>query len=116
MYATEQIHLHLNNIVQFRLIRMKKIEEFFLSETNDRENMSKAINKYILALDYVGKTLLVSSGVSSSVSLFSFTTVTGTLVETTGTSISLVFLVINGIVIFILKTMRKKEKIIKKIT
>ena len=78
--------------------------------------MCEAINKYILALDCVGKTLLVSSGVSSSVSLFSFTTVTGTLVETTGTSISLVFLVINGIVIFILKTMRKKEKNIKKIT
>ena len=40
--------------------------------------MSKTLNKYITALDYADKTLLVLSGASSGVSLCSFFTVIGT--------------------------------------
>lgn len=44
--------------------------------------MNKTLNKYIAALDYVGKTLFVSLGACSGISLFSFATVIGTLLET----------------------------------
>ena len=64
--------------------------------------MSLTLNHYITTLDM---TLLVFSGWGSDVSLFSVTTVIGTPVWVVSDSISKVFLVTNGIVKVILKTM-----------
>ena len=61
------------------------------------ESMSKTLNNYLTALGYVDKTLLVLLDASSGVSPFSFTTVISTLVRTASASLSLVFLVTNGI-------------------
>ena len=69
--------------------------------------MSNTLNKYITAFDYADKTFFVLPGASSSVSLCLFTTVIGTLVEITSASISLVFLISDGIVKIILKAMEK---------
>ena len=73
--------------------------------------MGKTFNMYITTLDYAYKTLLVSVGASSDVSLSTFTTVIGTLVAIASASINLVYLVSNGIVKMSLKTeVRKKHK------
>ena len=53
--------------------------------------------------------MLVLSGASSDVSLFSFMIVTGRSGEIATASISLVFLVTNGIIKFFLKTMKRKK-------
>ena len=75
------------------------------------EKMSNTlINKYITALDYADKTLMVLSGATSGVSLCLFTTIIGTPVGITSASISLVFLIGNGIVRMYLKTMRRQKK------
>ena len=71
--------------------------------------MSRALNKYITSFDYAGKTLLVSLAASSGVYLCSFTTVIGIPVGITRASISLVFLISNGIVRMFLKTMVRKK-------
>ena len=52
--------------------------------------MSKRLNKHIMALDYVHKTLLVLS--NASVSLCSSTTVTGKTVGIKSANIKLLFL------------------------
>ena len=71
--------------------------------------MSKALNKYITALDSDERTLLVLSDAGSGVSLCSFTTITGTRFGIASASISLVFLITNGIVkMFFEATWRKK--------
>ena len=49
----------LDKPLQFRLCRLKKAKDFFIVEINDRAKMSKPPNKYITALDYADKTLLV---------------------------------------------------------
>ena len=73
--------------------------------------MSKILNKYITAVHYVEKTLLVLSGESSDVSFSSFATVIGTAAGIASASISLVFLISNGIVkMFLKKTRTKKIK------
>lgn len=84
--------------------------------------MNKTLNKYIAALDYVGKTLFVSLGACSGISLFSFATVIGTLLETVSDtswdSINLVFLVNDGIgktITTFLKTVGKTKLNIKKL-
>ena len=46
---------------------VSKIYDIFNAEISHRENMGKTINKYITALDYTAKTLIVLSVVSSSV-------------------------------------------------
>ena len=75
------------------------------------EKMSNTlINKYSTALDYADKTLMVLSGATSGVSLCLFTTIIGTPVGITSASISLVFLIGNGIVRMYLKTMRRQKK------
>ena len=62
-------------------------------------------NKYITALDYAGKTLLLLSVASSGVFLHLFTTITGTPVGNKAASISLVFLISNEVIKMFLKTM-----------
>ena len=63
-----------------------------------RDKMNKTHNKYITALNYAGKTLLLLSSATSGVSLLSFTTVIGMPVGIANASVSLVFYIINGIV------------------
>ena len=55
---------------------MKEIE-FFIAEINDTKKMSNTFIRYITALDYTNKTILVFSSGSSGVSLRFFTTVIG---------------------------------------
>ena len=69
VYDTKQIYLPLENALQFRLCKIKEIEDFFIVKVNDREKMRKILNKYIAALDYTDKTLMVLSGANSVVSL-----------------------------------------------
>lgn len=70
--------------------------------------MNKILS-YITALNYADRILLILSGASSDVSLFSFMIVTGRSGEIAAASISLVFLVTNGIIKFFLKTMKRKK-------
>ena len=81
--------------------------------------MSKTPDKYITALDYLDKTMFLFffflSGAGSGASLFSFDTVIGTLVSIASASISLLFLINNGIVKFILKTMERKKTNIERL-
>ena len=69
---TEKNCLQLDNALLFRPNRIKEIVE--IVESNDRDIMSKTLNKYIRVLDHADKTLLILSGAVSSVSLLAFTT------------------------------------------
>ena len=71
--------------------------------------MSNRVKKYIAALNYADKILIVLSDASSGVSLNLFTTLIGTLFGIASASISLVFFISNGIVKTFLKTMEKKK-------
>ena len=80
MNYTKEIFLQLDNLLQFRLTRLKEIERFFIPEVNGREKMRNTLNKYITALAYKDKVSLILPGVTSGVSLSLFTTVIGTTV------------------------------------
>ena len=74
--------------------------------------MNKTLDKQITPLAHVDKTLLVSLGASSGVSVYSFSTAIGTKVWIASASICLVLLInneSNEIVKMFLKTMRKKK-------
>ena len=75
MYYIKQIYLRLENALQFRLGRIKRIEYFFIVEINHGLKMSRTLNKYMIVLDYADKTCA-----GTGASIFSFNTVISTSV------------------------------------
>ena len=88
---------NLNN-QQFRLIKISKVEDYFIAEIKERELMSKTLSKYVSFLDYFDKSLIVLSVTSGGVSIASFATVIGIPVGTTSASLSLAFSLCTGLV------------------
>ena len=63
------------------------MEHFCIAEINHRLKMSKNINMCITVLNYIDKTLLVLLDVGRTVSLSSFNTAVGALVEISSASL-----------------------------
>ena len=62
----------LSDQTKYRLYEIKKIENYFINEINQRESYSKKLNKYVIIFDYIGKILIVLSVSSSGISIISF--------------------------------------------
>ena len=65
----------LSDQTKFRLYEIKKIENYFINEINERESYSKKLNKYVTIFDYIDKILIVLSATSSGVSIVSITSI-----------------------------------------
>ena len=63
------------------------MEHFCIAEINDRLKMSKNINMCITVLNYIDKTLHVLLDAGRTVSLSSFSTAVGALVEISSASL-----------------------------
>ena len=100
----------LNDQQQFRLNKISKARDYFIGEIKERELMSKRLSKYIAYFDYFGKSLIVLSVITGSISIVSFETVIGAPVGITSASFSLAFSIFTGIVKKLLKTTRNKNK------
>ena len=98
---------NLNN-QQFRLNKINEIEIYFISETKERELMSKRLSKYIASFDYFGQSLIILSAISGSISIASFATVIATPVGIA--SVRLTFSLRTGIVKKLLEATRNKKK------
>ena len=72
--------------------------------------MSKRLSKYIASFDYFDKLLIALSVTTGSISIASFTIVTGAPLGMVSASFSLAFSVSTRIVKMLLKTTRNKEK------
>ena len=62
---------------QFRLNKINEIKDYFVAEIKERELMSKILSKYIASFDYFGKSLIVLSVTTGSISIASIATVIG---------------------------------------
>ena len=80
------------------LNKINKIENHFTTESKEREAMSKRLNKYIAAFDYIDKILIVLSATSGGISIISFSSIITTPVGITSASFSLVFSLTIGII------------------
>ena len=76
---------------QFRLKKISKIEDYFITEIKKRELMNKKLSKYISFFDYFDKSLIVWSVASGSISIASFAAVIGIPVGIASASLSLAF-------------------------
>ena len=72
--------------------------------------MSKKLSKYIVAFDFIHKTLIVLPATSGGISIISFTSVIGIPAEITNASFTLIFSLAIRIIKKLLKVTRKKKK------
>ena len=76
---------------KFRLNEISKIENYFNLEINQRQSCIKKLSKYVTAVDYIDKFLVVLSATSGGVSIISFTSVFGAPVGIASASVLLWF-------------------------
>ena len=95
---------------KFRLYEVKKIENYFIDEINQRKSYTKKLSKYVTAFDYIDKILIVLSATTGGVSIFSFNSIIGVPAGIASASFTLVFSLTIGIVKKLLSTTRKKKK------
>ena len=69
--------MHEIDKTKFRLYEIKKIENYFINEINERESYSKKLNKYVTIFDYIDKMLIVLSAKTGGISIISFATTIG---------------------------------------
>ena len=80
------------------MFRLNKIEYYFITEIEEREVMSKRLNKYIAIFYYIDKILIVLSETNEGISIISFSSIIGTLAGIASASSSLVFSFTAGII------------------
>ena len=81
----------LSNEQQLRLNKINEIKEYSVAEIKERKLMNKRLSKYIASFDHFDKSLIVLSITTGSISVASFVTFVGALVEMMSASCSLAF-------------------------
>ena len=77
---------------------INEIKDYFNSEIQERKTVSKKLNKYIAAFDYIDKNLIVLSATIGGVSIIPFTSIVGVPVGIASASFTLVFSLTTGII------------------
>ena len=65
----------LSDQTKFRLDEIKKIENYFNSEINQRKLCSKKLSKYVTTFNYIDKILIVLNAATGGVCIISHATV-----------------------------------------
>ena len=99
-----------SNDQQVRLNKINEIKVYFIAEIRERELMSKNLSNYIASFDYLGKSLIVLSVATGSISIASFAAVIGAPLGIMSEGCSPTFSVTTGFVKKFLKTIRNKKK------
>ena len=101
----------LSDQTKYRLYDLKKIENYFINEINERESYSEKVNKYVTIFDYIDKTLIALSATTGGISIVSFTTTIGAPVGIASASFTSIFSIRIGIIKKLLSTTIRKKKV-----
>ena len=101
---------NLNDQTKFRLNKIRKIEDLFNPEINQRKLCSKKLNKYVTTFDYVDKILIVLSATKWGVCIVSHATIAGAPVGIASAGFTIVFSLATGIIKKLLSPTRNKKK------
>ena len=102
--------IKLSDQTKFRLYEIKKIENYFINEINERKSCSKKLSKYVTTFDYIDKILSALSATTGGISIISFTSIIGVPAGIASTSFTLIFSLTTGIFKKLLSTAKKKKK------
>ena len=102
------------SVNNYRLNQIDKIKDYFNNEINERKDIIKKLNKYIVSFDYLDKIFITLSASFGTLSIASHATIVGIPVGITGASLTLIFTIRTGISKSLLKvTKKRKRNIIK---
>ena len=104
---TDTAETSVNN---YRLNQIEKIKDYFNNEINERKDIIKKLNKYLVSFDYLDKIFITLSASLGTLSIASQAIVVGIPVGTTGASLTLIFTIGTCISISLLKVTKKRKK------
>ena len=100
---TDTAEASINN---YRLNQIDKIKDYFNNEINERKDIIKKLNKYIVSFDYLDKIFITLSASFGTLSISSYSTV----VDIPAASLTLIFTIGTGISKSLLKVTKKRKK------
>ena len=103
-------NLELTDVNKYRLDKINKTRDYFNNEINERKDIIKKLNKYIVSFDYLDKIFITLSASSGTLSIASYTSAVGIPVGITGASLTLIFTIGKGISKSLLKLTKKRKK------
>ena len=95
---------------KYRLDEINKIRDYFNNEINDRKDIIKKLNKYIVSFDYLDKIFIGLSASFGTLIIASYASVVGTPAGIAGSSLTLIFTIGTGISKSLLKVTKKRKK------
>ena len=104
---TDTAEASVNN---YRLNQIEKIKDYFNNEINERKDIIKKLNKYLVSFDYLNKIFITLSASFGTLSIASQATVVGLPVGITGASLILIFTIGTGISKSLLKVTKIRKK------
>ena len=90
-------NLELADINNYRLNEINKVKYYSNDEINERKNIIKKLNKYIVTLNYLDRIFITLSASFGTLSVASHATVIGIPAGIAGTSLTLTFTINTGI-------------------
>ena len=103
-------NLELTDINNYRLNEINKTRDYFNNEINERKDIIKKLNKYIVSFDYLDKIFIALSASFSTLSIASYATVVGLPVGIAGSSLTLIFTISTGLNKSLLRVTKKRKK------
>ena len=91
-------YLRMNNLnFIYRLDEINKTRDYFNNEINERKDMIKKLNIYIVSFDYLDKIFIALSASFDTLSIASYASAVGTPAGIAGSSLTLIFTIGTGI-------------------
>ena len=103
-------NLELTDINKYRLNGIKKVKDYFNNEINERKDIIKKLNKYIVSFDYLDKIFIALSASFGTLSTASHATVIGIPAGIAGASLTLIFTISTGVNKSLLRVTKKGKK------
>ena len=98
MNEVPSMYLNLSDQTQYKLNKINTMKDYFTAEIREREAISKMISKFIAALDYFAKTLIVLFATSGGIPIISFSSLIRVPAGIASASFSLVFSLTTAII------------------
>ena len=102
--------VELTGVNSYRLNQIDKVRDFLNNEINERKNIIKKLNKYIVGFDYLDKIFIARSASFGTLSIASHATIVNIHAGIIGSSLTLIFTLGMGISKSLLKITKKTKK------
>ena len=103
-------NLKLTDINNYRINEINKTRDYFNNEINERKDIIKKLNKYIVSFHYLDKIFIALSASFGTLSIASHATVIGIPVGIAGASLTLIFTISTGVNKSLLQVTKKRKK------